>query len=277
MVCRVFMLTRFIEGLLSSPAWIKMIALSVQGITVRRIYSDGREEHRDDVVAKDVPVCLFVNGEPYRTLIASPGMLEELAVGHFYTEAVISSLEDIVELAVKPNRVDVTLDREIDLLETQMATYRLLTTACGAATQKSSVSGLKWVAPGDGFDPSLIRTLVKALNDRSSVFKETGGTHSALLHSETMEVFAEDVGRHNALDKVIGAGLLNGVDFSGCVLGSSGRLAGEMVLKAAKASIPLVFSVSAPLLSGIRVAEEAGITLIGFVRGNRMNVYTRSH
>jgi FdhD protein len=249
-----------------------MIALSVQGVTVRRVYSDGREEQRDDVVAKDVPVCLFVNGEPYRTLIASPSMVEELAVGHLLTEGVISSLKNVVELVVKPNRVDVTLDRGAQPRETQMATYMLLTTACGDAS--SGASGLQRVTPGVGFDPSLIRTLVTALNDRSSVFKETGGTHSALLHSESSDFFAEDVGRHNALDKVIGAGLMSGVSFSGCVLGSSGRLAGEMVLKAARAGIPVVFSVSAPLLSGIRVAEEAGITLIGFVRGNRMNLYT---
>lgn len=246
--------------------------MSVQEVSVRRVYSDGREEHRDDVVAKDVPVCLFVNGGPYRTLIASPGMHEELAVGHIYNEGLISSVEDIVEMVVKVNRVDITLVGQIDFLETQMTTYKLLTTACGDAS--SSDSYLKRVSPGVGFDPSLIRTLVKALNDRSSVFKSTGGTHSAILHSESTDFFAEDVGRHNALDKVIGAGLMKGVDFSGCVLGSSGRLAGEMVLKTARAGIPVVFSVSAPLLSGIMVAEEAGLTLVGFVRGNRMNLYT---
>jgi len=247
--------------------------LSVQGAKIRRVYGDGREEQRDDVVAEDVPVCLFVNGEPYRTLIASPGMVEELAVGHLYTEGVVSSLGDVVELTVKPNRVDVSLGKEIDPLEAQMATYRLLTTACGDAS--FSGSNLRRVTPGVGFDPALIRTLVRSLNDRSSVFKATGGTHSAILHAESSDFFAEDVGRHNALDKVIGAGLMNGADFSGCVLGSSGRLAGEMVLKAARAGIPVVFSVSAPLLSGIRVAKEAGITLIGFVRGNRMNLYTQ--
>jgi len=250
-----------------------VMGLSVQGVKIRRVYSDGREEHRDDEVAEDVPVCLFVNGEPYRTLIASPGMVEELAVGHLYTEGFISSLGEVVELAVKPNRVDVTLGREINTFETQMATYRLLTTACGEAP--SGGSKLQRVSPGVGFDPTLIRTLIKALNDRSSVFKATGGTHSAILHAGSKDFFAEDVGRHNALDKVIGAGLMDGVDFSGCVLGSSGRLAGEMVLKAVRAGVPVVFSVSAPLLSGIRVAEGAGVTLVGFVRGNRMNVYTQ--
>lgn len=248
------------------------MALGSRGVPIRRVYGDGREERRDDAVAQDAPVCLFVNGEPYRTLIASPGMLEELAVGHLYTEGVIKSMRNIVELAVRPGRVEVTLDHEIDPSEAVRANYRLITTACGASPGGSS-SAVQRVKRLDA-DPSLIRELVQRLNDGSQVFKATGGTHSAILHSDSLELFAEDVGRHNALDKVIGAGLMGGVDFSECVLGSSGRLAGEMVLKAARAGVPVVFSVSAPLLSGIRVAEEAGITLIGFVRGNRMNFYT---
>jgi FdhD protein len=108
------------------------------------------------------------------------------------------------------------------------------------------------------------------------VFRETGGTHSALLNREGEGVvaFSEDVGRHNALDKVIGAAIMRKVDLGECILASSGRLSGEMVLKAAKAGIPVICSVSAPLLSGIRIAEAAGVTLIGFVRGRRMNQYT---
>lgn len=226
----------------------------------------------DDAVALDMPVCLFVNNEPYRTLVASPIMLEELALGHLYTEGVITALEDVVEMSLVPGRVEITLNKQINSMDIQMANYRLITTACGESSSYSP--RLQKVSPGVGFDSSTIRALVKSLNEMSSVFKATGGTHSAILHSESFEAFAEDVGRHNALDKVIGAGLMSSIDFGRCILGSSGRLAGEMVLKAARAGIPIVFSISAPLLSGIRVAEEAGITLVGFVRGTRMNLYT---
>jgi FdhD protein len=86
--------------------------------------------------------------------------------------------------------------------------------------------------------------------------------------------FGEDVGRHNAVDKVVGAGVLEGLDFGGCVLVSSGRLSGEIVLKAARVGVPVVVSVAGPLESGVRIAEAAGITLVGFVRGRRLNVYT---
>jgi len=85
--------------------------------------------------------------------------------------------------------------------------------------------------------------------------------------------FAEDVGRHNAVDKVVGAGVLGGVDFGGWVLVSTGRLSGEVVLKAARVGVSMVASVAGPLESGVRVAEAAGITLVGFIRGRRMNVY----
>jgi FdhD protein len=108
------------------------------------------------------------------------------------------------------------------------------------------------------------------------VHRETGGTHSAAICGPGGDVFAfaEDVGRHNAVDKVVGSGALRGVDLSGCVLISSGRQSGEMVLKAARGGIPVVASVAGPLESGIRLAEAAGITLICFVRGRHMNVYT---
>jgi FdhD protein len=255
-----------------------LISLSVQGVRVNRIGLDGSAEPRDDVVARDVAVCLFVNDEPYRTFIASPGMAEELAWGHIFTEGLISSTDDVEGMTVSPTRVDVTLKNPVDIRAVNMGRSTLLTMACGSSSIiRGEEAKLKKVKGGGKVYPVLIHDIIGALNERSTVFRETGGTHSALLYREGDGVvaFSEDVGRHNALDKVIGAAIIKKMDLGDCILASSGRLSGEMVLKAASAGIPVICSVSAPLLSGIRIAEEAGVTLIGFVRGRRMNQYTR--
>ena len=248
--------------------------MSFGRVEITRIMGDGSTETLDDSVASDVAVCVFVDGEFYRTLVASPGMLEELVVGHLYTEGVVSTHTDIAELSVKPERVDVSLRHPVNLSEITMGKSRLLTTAC-AGSPRIRPGSVRSVQPVDGLDAALIHGVIDELNRLSTVFRETGGTHSALIHhmDDGVVAFAEDVGRHNALDKVIGRCLLDAVDLNRCVLASSGRLAGEMVLKAAAAGIPVVCSVSAPLMSGISIAEEAGIRLVGFVRRRRMNLY----
>jgi len=248
-------------------------------IKVMRFTRDGSSERVDDTVAMDVPICIFVNGEPFRTLIATPSLLEDLAVGHLFAEGVISEKQEIISLTVKPLRVDVEIDHDIDIDGLLMGKSRLLTTACGldSPIPESELENLR-VLQVEKVVPSLVFDIMKELNTNSLTYKETGGTHSAILYSkeEGVIAFAEDVGRHSALDKVIGFAFMDRVDFSKCVLASSGRLSGEMVLKAARAGIPLLCSVSAPLVSGLRIAEATGVTLVGFVRGKRMNHYILS-
>ena len=108
------------------------------------------------------------------------------------------------------------------------------------------------------------------------IFKRTGATHCAILFSKDGEpvISAEDLGRHNSVDKVIGGGLMKRVDFGECWLAVSGRLPADMVLKPALVGIPLVASVSAPTLSGVKAGQRAGITVIGFTRGGRLNCYS---
>jgi FdhD protein len=249
--------------------------MSVRKVEVIRVRGDGSAETLEDSVACDVAVCVFVDGEFYRTLVASPRMLEELVTGHLFTEGVVSSRADVADLRVQEGRVDVSLIHHVDISDVMAGKNRLITTAC-AASQEIRSGSIGRVRRVEDLDAGLIHGVVAELNRRSTVFRETGGTHSALVYlvGDGVVAFAEDVGRHNALDKVIGRCLLDGVDLGGCVLASSGRLSGEMVLKAAAAGVPVVCSVSAPLVSGVRVAVEAGIRLVGFVRGRRMNVYS---
>ncbi len=234
----------------------------------------------DDVVASDEAVCVFINDEFYRTMIATPGMTRELVLGHLFTEGVIGSMDDVAELEVLPLKVHVELRGEVDFERLNMSKVDLITTACGSLSTPVNPGQLEslGVSSDVQVEAEVIWRMVRELNLRGEKYKETGGTHSALLCKVDGEVvaFAEDVGRHNAVDKVIGAALLEGVDFGECALVSSGRQSSEMVLKAARSGVPVVASVAAPLSSGIQVARITGITLVCFVRGRRMNVYSHN-
>ncbi len=234
----------------------------------------------DDVVASDEAVCVFINDEFYRTMIATPGMTRELVLGHLFTEGVIGSMEDVAELEVLPLKVHVELRGEVDFERLNMSKVDLITTACGSLSTPVNPGQLEalGISSDVKIEAEVVWRMVRELNLRGEKYKETGGTHSAMLCKVDGEVisFAEDVGRHNAVDKVIGAALIEGVDFGGCALMSSGRQSSEMVLKAARSGVPVVASVAAPLASGIQVARVTGITLVCFVRGRRMNVYSHN-
>jgi len=234
----------------------------------------------DDVVASDEAVCVFINDEFYRTMIATPGMTRELVLGHLFTEGVIGSMKDVAELEVLPLKVHVELRGEVDFERLTMSKVDLITTACGSLSTPVNPGQLEalGVSSDVKIEAEVVWRMVRELNLRGEKYKETGGTHSAMLCKVDGEVisFAEDVGRHNAVDKVIGAALIEGVDFGECALMSSGRQSSEMVLKAARSGVPVVASVAAPLASGIQVARVTGITLVCFVRGRRMNVYSHN-
>lgn len=232
----------------------------------------------DDEVAVDEAVCIFVNDEHYRTLIATPTMKRELVVGHLIGEGAIRTVEEVSKLEINPPKVNVFTRENVDLEFLRWSRRELLTTACGSPTTdriENQMSILR-VSSDVKIEAEKVREMAIELNRRSLIFRRTGGTHSSMLCSLEGSVlaFAEDVGRHNAVDKVLGAGSLNGHDLSRCILVCSGRQSSEIVLKAAASGIPVIATVAGPLKSGIRVAKAVGITLICFVRGRRMNVYT---
>lgn len=234
-----------------------------------------------DEVAVDEAVCIFLNGRYFRALIASPGMRRELVVGHLFCEGIVESEDEIEEIEMQPAKVYVTLSKEIDLDRLIQGRVDLITTACGGSSRplRTNKLDISKIASGVELSAQDILLMVRELNRQGTLFHSTGGVHSAMLCSPDGKclAFAEDVGRHNAVDKVVGAGILIGASLDKCILISSGRQSGEMVLKAVRVGLPVIASVSAPLTSGIRVAEAAGITLICFVRGQRMNVYTHPH
>jgi len=247
-----------------------------EGVKVKRVSSDGSTRILDDKVAIDAPFCIFVDDLPFRTLISSPEDLRELALGHLLTEGVIKHIDDIEEESFSEGRADIHLKKPVDLTEIGFERERLITTACNTEAVDASVLEELRVDEIEAPDPKIIFDLMRTLNEKSTNFKATGGTHSAILISmdDDFTASAEDVGRHNAVDKVIGSGMVLGVPMNRCILASSGRLSGDMVLKAARSGIPVMCSISAPLLSGIKVAEKTGIKLYGFVRARRFNKYS---
>jgi len=253
--------------------------VSISEIKLHRFdLRQGAVREVEDEVAVDEAVCIFVNDEYYRTLIASPTMKKELVVGHLIGEGVIGSINEVQGIEIKPPKVYVDLSSDVDLDFLNRIRLDLITTACGSLTtplRNNQLRTLK-VSSNVRIEAEKIRSMVSELNRRSGLFRRTGGTHSAMLCSLDGSVlaFAEDVGRHNAVDKVVGAGALGGFDMSRCMLVCSGRQSSEIVLKAARSGVPAIASIAGPLESGIRIADAAGITLICFVRGRRMNVYT---
>ena len=244
------------------------------GVKIKRVGSDGTINIQGDNVATDAAFCIFVDDLPFRTLISSPDKLRELALGHLLTEGVIKHIDDIAGESFREGRVDITLKEPVDLTEINFERERVVTTACNTEhVDISSLEGLK-VKEADTPDPKTLFDLMRKLNECSVNFRATGGTHSAILsYKEDLMEIAEDVGRHNAVDKAIGAGMIHGYPLDKCILACSGRLSGDMVLKAARSGVPVICSISAPLLSGINVAEKTGIKLYGFIRARRLNQY----
>jgi len=232
-----------------------------------------------DYVAEEKPLHIFLNRTHYGTIFCSPSNLKELAVGHALSEAIVKSVEEIEEISLKDEGVcRVRLKPHVDLekrLKLLRPFSRVILSACGSPSPFQYSGKLPRIKSDLKVKAEVILNCVNSLNSIAETFRRTGGVHVAAIYKSdgNLVAFAEDVGRHNAVDKVIGIGALNKADFGECFLALSGRLTGDMVFKAARVGVPIVASLAAAIDSGIAVARDVGLTLIGFVRGKRMNIY----
>lgn len=240
---------------------------------------------KKDFVATEEPLHIFINRKHYVTLLCSPINKHELAVGHLVSEGLIKSPDEIKEIKMLKNgKCKVSLKPGVDVqarFKTSLPFSRLILSACGSPTywplsKLTDRIKIPKVKSQLLFDAKTISEATHRLNKLPSTFRITGGVHVAALysHNGTLIGYAEDVGRHNAVDKVIGRVLLEKRDLHESFLSSTGRLTGDIVLKAARLQIPLVSSLASAVSSGVEIANVTGITLIGFVRGRRMNIYT---
>jgi FdhD protein len=247
-------------------------------------------EHRgltaaSDRVAVEVALEVRLEGHPFSVIMRTPGRDEDLAVGFLFTEGVVRTANDIRRVHfADPHIIDINLSRErAEILPELLGQRRQVVTnascgMCGRRTLESLQIGgppldVRWAV-----SEALILALPELLRGAQSTFAETGGLHAAGLFSRDGELVlsAEDVGRHNAVDKLIGRMLLDRrVPLSNTILFVSGRTSFEIVQKAFLSGIPLVGAVSAPSSLAIDVARQTGLTLLGFVRGDRFNVYSQ--
>jgi FdhD protein len=238
-----------------------------------------------------------VDGAALTMTMRTPGEDLELAAGFLASEAVIRSPADIAEIKLcdgtvcghadhdgMGNIADVTLAPGV--IVTPGARRNFLTTSACGICGKTSIEDIcvmphaPLAADTARFAPEMLVALPDRLRDAQRVFSRTGGLHAAGLFTADGELIAvrEDVGRHNAVDKVVGWALLSGrLPLAGCVLLVSGRASFELVQKAVLAGIPLLAAVSAPSSLAVDLAEQAGLTLVGFLRDPSMNVYTGAH
>ena len=251
------------------------VEVEVKKIDLLRNMAKKVKEH----VATEVPVNIYVNNKKVATLLSLPTKLKELGVGWILSQAIVKSINEVIDVKLEGNNVRITCKGEVEPRIKAAKTLRVIDSSCGSSTEdflflidriaKPFVSSNYKVAARE------ILRFVKVLNQKSSLFRLTGGVHSAaLFQNGSLVAFAEDIGRHNAVDKVIGIAALKKVDFSRCVLLSSGRQPANMVLKAARVGVPIVASIAGPVYSGIEAALKTGVTLVCFVRGERLNVYS---
>jgi len=233
----------------------------------------------EEPVAIEAPVNIFLNDNYLITLLATPEFQKELALGWLLDEGVLGSLEEVRRIVVDKEIVNVLTQHPIKEERLRVVgVSRLITTACGLSASKffRTIAGTNTQLIDSDYKVRAVDIIKMAQKlDEARLFRVTGGVHvAALFEEERLVALAEDVGRHNAVDKVVGMAIQSKVDFSSCVLISSGRQPADMVLKAARMGIPIVASRAAPIRSGIIAAERAGVTLVCFVRDQRMNIYT---
>jgi len=247
-------------------------------LSILRVTEQGKGEIEDTVV-KESPFTIILDNQELVTLLCSPTNLEYLAAGFLFSEGLLKSKDEIKKIVVDEDRGVVRVEtEEAEKFAKDTSSKRLIASGGGRgaslysaidAQSQAKVESQVKILAGDVF------SLVSQFQHRSQIYRATGGVHSAALcDTEGVLVFGEDIGRHNAIDKVFGECVLKDIPTDGRMIITSGRISSEILLKVTKRNIPIVISVSAPTDLAVRLANDFGVTLIGFVKGKSMNVYT---
>ncbi len=251
----------------------------VETVNIRRVTSEGVTS-LEDMVVREFPLTVMLNDQELVTLLCSPADQKNLAVGFLFSEGFIHSRDEITSVILNEGTGVVRVETEGgDEVARETLFNRLITSGCGRGASfysPADVTGERVESPLTVSVPYVL-SLTREFQHRSETYRATGGVHSAALcDTSGILVFSEDIGRHNAMDKVFGKCLLEGIPTDDCLVVTSGRISSEILLKVSRRSIPILISKSAPTSLGVKLADDLGITIIGFVRGKRANVYTNA-
>ncbi|MFC4597303.1 formate dehydrogenase accessory sulfurtransferase FdhD [Cohnella hongkongensis] len=243
--------------------------------------SGGMADETEDTVATEFPLTIRLDGEEFATLVCSPDDLDDLIVGFLASEGVVRTMADIRSWSLDEERgfAYVELTRPQSTAK-ELHSKRIIGSCCGKSRQfyfQNDARTARTISGGAAIPSERCFELMSRLQSNSDSFRLTGGVHNAALFDGAGSMIVRaDIGRHNALDKLFGHCLRNRLTAHDRVLAFSGRLSSEVVLKAAKIGCPIVLSKSAPTDLALRLAEDLGLTCVGFIRSDSMNVYTHA-
>jgi len=243
--------------------------------------SAGTMNTKKDLVIREIPFSILVNGKEIVTLLCSPGKLDYLAVGFLLSEGLIKNNSIIkgINVGKDGHYANVDLDEDFQIPQ-GFFQKRLISSGCGRGASfynPEDIEDCKPIESDIRLSYNLIFDLMKEFQEKSDLFKKTGGVHSsALCNLNKIEIFAEDLGRHNAIDKIFGECFLKGIATKDKIILTSGRISSEILIKVVKQGGGVIISRAAPTDLAVGLAEKMKVTLIGFVRGKRMNVYTHN-
>lgn len=256
-------------GQISAPE-VDVGVKPIQYITI----GAGSPKQIDGEVVDEAFVCISVNGEELATFMCSPTELKEMAVGFLYNEGIIENLEEVrtIHISKQNSCVDVWLREE----EKSLPQRRIITAGCGGGVTFDDLSTQHEPLNSDlRITPEELTVLMRQMHMGAKLYHRARGIHTAALgENNALTLQVEDVGRHNCLDKLAGAAFLNGLQTENQILLSSGRISSEMINKARRLKTPIICSRTSPTSLSVALAEEWNITIVAYLRKNRMRVYT---
>jgi len=238
----------------------------------------GISERVSVFVSEEVPLTIEVNGNEISTMLCSPSDLENLVIGFLYTSGFIYSPDSIKNIVIDRDQWKATISMEADGLPDDMVFKRIYTSGCGKGILFHNPIDLM---QRDKIEDNLkvhsnnIENLMRCFLKKSEEHAKTRGVHScALVKEGEIIIFRDDIGRHNALDKIIGAALIDNHGFHNQIILTSGRISSEIISKIIRCGFPVIIAAGAPTNQAVKIAQSLNLTIIGFVRGKSMNVYS---